>query len=93
MATLCVENYLMYWGPVKPALPLIFWPLATTIWGHENSRRQKNCRDKGPESKKAQRLPFSLLGARYSSFRNVTLDADRMVSSSLSAPTDGIEKG
>jgi hypothetical protein len=53
----------------------------------------KNCRDKGSESKKAQRLPFSLLGARYSSFRNVTLDADRMVSSSFSAPTDGIEKG
>jgi hypothetical protein len=48
-------------------------------------------RDLNP--KEAQRLPFSLLGARYSSFRNVTLDADRMVSSSLLAPTDGIEKG
>jgi hypothetical protein len=30
-------------------------------------------RDLNP--KEAQRLPFSLLGARYSSFRNVTLDA------------------
>jgi len=83
----------MYWGPVKPALPLIFWPLATTIWGHEIPAAKKIAATRDLNPKEAQRLPFSLLGARYSSFRNVTFDADRMVSSSHSSPTDGIEKG